>query len=56
MLTGVADASRGVAPSLYERHLAIVLDGLRLRDGPPPTPLPVEALDVSDVAAVLRPR
>jgi AcrR family transcriptional regulator len=43
MLTTVVELSRDVEPELYKRYLAIVLDGLRVKDG---DPLPVEGLSV----------
>ena len=33
MLTTVVELSRDVEPELYKRYLAIVLDGLRVKDG-----------------------
>ena len=46
MLNTVVDFGRDVRPDLYRRYLAIVLDGLRPRDGL--EPLPVDALAVND--------
>jgi AcrR family transcriptional regulator len=43
MLTTVVELSRDIEPELYKRYLAIVLDGLRVKD---PDPLPVDALSV----------
>jgi AcrR family transcriptional regulator len=43
MLTTVVELSRDVEPELYKRYLAIVLDGLRVKDA---DPLPVAALSV----------
>jgi AcrR family transcriptional regulator len=43
MLTTVVELSRDVEPELYKRYLAIVLDGLRVKDA---DPLPVEGLSV----------
>jgi AcrR family transcriptional regulator len=43
MLTTVVELSRDVEPELYKRYLAIVLDGLRVKDG---DPLPVDGLSV----------
>jgi AcrR family transcriptional regulator len=43
MLTTVVELSRDIEPELYRRYLAIVLDGLRVKDG---DPLPVEGLSV----------
>jgi AcrR family transcriptional regulator len=43
MLTTVVELSRDVEPELYKRYLAIVLDGVRVKDG---DPLPVEGLSV----------
>ncbi len=49
MLGALADSTRDVAPELWRRFLAIVLDGLRTRrDGPSPLapgPLDEEQLD-----------
>ena len=46
MLNTVVDFGRDIEPDLYKRYLAIVLDGLRPRDGL--DPLPVDALQVRD--------
>jgi AcrR family transcriptional regulator len=43
MLTTVVELSRDVEPELYKRYLAIVLDGLRVKNA---DPLPVEGLSV----------
>ena len=45
MLATIVDFSRDVEPELYQRYLAIVLDGLRPRDDE--EPLPVDALKVT---------
>ena len=45
MLATIVDFSRDVEPALYQRYLAIVLDGLRPRDDE--EPLPVDALKVT---------
>ena len=44
MLSAIVDFSRDVEPELYQRYLAIVLDGLRPRDDL--APLPVDALTI----------
>jgi AcrR family transcriptional regulator len=44
MLNAIADFSREEEPELYRRYLAIVLEGLRPREGV--EPLPVKALSV----------
>jgi AcrR family transcriptional regulator len=46
MLNAIADFSRDDRPELYKRYLAIVLDGLKPRDGV--EPLPVDALSVRE--------
>jgi AcrR family transcriptional regulator len=46
MLATIVDFSRDVEPELYQRYLAIVLDGLRPRDEG--EPLPVAALKVTE--------
>ena len=43
MLLTLVDFGRDVEPELYKRYLAIVIDGLKPRDGL--EPLPVDALD-----------
>jgi AcrR family transcriptional regulator len=51
-LAAVMDTSRGVAPQLYRRYLAIFLDGLRADRGPL-TPLPVGALSVDETQRIM---
>jgi AcrR family transcriptional regulator len=55
MLGAVADATRDVAPELWQRYLGIFLDGMRGgRDAP--TPLPSEPLDAERYAIARAPR
>lgn len=51
MLKTVVDVSRDVEPELYRRYLAIVLDGLKAREGT--EPLPADALAMSDLQHVM---
>jgi len=53
MVLGLADAASALAPELWRRYLAIVLDGLRAGGGPPSL-LPVEALPLEQAQAVLQ--
>jgi AcrR family transcriptional regulator len=51
MIGTIVDCSREIDPELWRRFLAIVLDGLRARDGV--EPLPVEALSMEQVAVAM---
>jgi AcrR family transcriptional regulator len=51
MINTVVDFGRDIEPALYERYLAIVLDGLRPR--PDLEPLPVDALTIPDFQEAL---
>ena len=51
MLNTIVDFGRDVKPELYERYLAMVLDGMRPRDDL--EPLPVDALHVRDFQEAL---
>jgi hypothetical protein len=42
-MSAIMDRTRHLAPTLYERYLTIILDGIR-GDRPGPTPLPTAAL------------
>ena len=42
-MSAIMDSTRDLAPTLYERYLTILLDGIR-GDRPDPTPLPTAAL------------
>ena len=51
MLKTVVDISRDVEPELYRRYLAIILDGLKAREGA--EPLPVDALAMREFQHVM---
>ncbi len=51
MLGSIIDRTRKVEPELWRRYLGLVLDGLRPGAA---TPLPLPALDVSSLDAVMR--
>jgi AcrR family transcriptional regulator len=51
MLGAVMDRSRDVEPELWRRYLALIIDGLRPTA---PAPLPVDALNVDQIEAVMR--